>query len=116
MSEQPSDLGGRGGTTGGGRGRGRGGGRGGGRDRKRVLRHNLVGLVSGEREAIDEIYPSLGNREILHDVTSMPTTGTIIMTSAAVAAMALVAYKRWHKNKQNRSSTGEPLLPTSSNA
>ena len=80
----------------GGRGYGRGRGRGGGRGR---------GRGGGTRRSlhVDD------NR-----IAGNMTTGASMMGAAAVAAMALIAYKRWHSKKTvaGDKTTQEPLVDT----
>ena len=116
--------GGRGRGRGRGLGRGRGGGRGGrgGGGRGGAFRHLTLDLAPALDPYTNEEIKTSGT-DIHHPANDNsnsaipePSLGVVIMGSAAVAAMALIAYKRFHKNNHRKPtmSATEQLLPTAS--
>ena len=95
---------GRGGRGRGGRGREGRGGRGG-------FRRELTDILGLQQDAPDM---QQQQQQAMNDGTTTMPMGVAVMGSAAVAAMALVAYKRFQKNKKTLSMkrNTESLLPT----
>lgn len=93
--------GGRGGFgRGGGRGRGRGG-RGDGRRRLNLDIDSSLNPFASEEAMLDNSVGFPG-----------PSPGVSIMGAAAVAAMALIAYKRFHTKQKQAASTSDTATET----